>query len=311
MALATIILVLLYFVLALIFFFRPLVLVLESLIALIIGFAVSIIFFNQTLGFSKAMGITESVYSPALIFIVLVIFIWAFVFTLLSALIKFGHLVKSYKTHYLAFIVSIFFTGFIGIIGCLCLTPFLQNTTAREDVDRCFLCRLVKTSPMRERLASDGLVQVDPDIFLPENNQRAIILADEFTVSTHNAAKSEEALNLINGDRAKSNIAALSWDEQLSELASRYGLEMSSTKYFAHTNQDGQDGKERAEQMGLKYNYLGENLAIGPDLEQAHQALVRSESHNKNITSVVFTKVGVVVFDLENGYVMLVQEFAG
>jgi len=310
MTLPIVVLLVLYFLFALILFTRPLITVLESLIALILGITVSIFYFQKILDIVGSFGLRENIYTPSLIFILMIIIIWALFFTLLILFINVGHIIKSYKSRYLSFIISGFFTITCGIIICLTVNPFIQNDKVLNDVENCLLCKLVRDSTAKISSLSGNLSKVSPDIYMLANEQKVIRLTDDFTNTAFDLDKSNQALELINVERGKQSQSALEYDSKLRDLAYNYGQEISKTKYFSHTSADGKTGKDRAQELNFHYDYLSENMAIAPTLKQAHNALVDSESHYSNIVSPIFTKAGIAVFDLDNGYVMVIQEFA-
>ena len=310
MTLSIIVFLALYLLFALILFARPLITVFESLIALILGVIVSMFYFQKILDIANSFGLKEDIYTPSLIFILTVTVVWALVFTFLTLLVNVGHITKSYKSKYFSFIISGFFTVICGIVICLTITPFIQNTQILNDIENCLLCKIVRNTTANISSLDGNLSKISPDIYMPENEQNAIRLTDDFTNATFNLDKSNQALELVNLQRTKQSQPALIWDSKLKDLAYNYGQEISKTKYFSHTSVDGKTGIDRAQELDLDYDYLGENLAIAPTLEQAHDALVDSESHHKNIISPIFTKAGIAVFDLDNGCVVLIQEFS-
>jgi uncharacterized protein YkwD len=79
---------------------------------------------------------------------------------------------------------------------------------------------------------------------------------------------------------------------------------------FSHIDGNNDSPAERASRSGISYTYFGENLAIAPDIYQAHEGLMKSASHKANILSGKFSKAGIAVYGLKNGLVLLVEEFS-
>lgn len=120
----------------------------------------------------------------------------------------------------------------------------------------------------------------------------------------------EQMLKLVNNERRQRGLPELRQDNQLRTVARAYAKEMFINGFFAHTSQvDGSNPGERANRYNVEYQVLGENLAYAPDVYIAHQGLMNSEGHRKNILSPEYSRVGIGVID--GGYYgkMFVQEF--
>ena len=116
-------------------------------------------------------------------------------------------------------------------------------------------------------------------------------------------------LELINGERAKTGAKKLTIDSRMVTAARLYGRDMMERKYFSHYSPEGEDAEDRLQAAGVKYRLMGENLAFAPDVQTAHQGLMESEGHKKNILDPEFRRVGIGVID--NGIYgkMFVQVF--
>ncbi len=66
---------------------------------------------------------------------------------------------------------------------------------------------------------------------------------------------------------------------------------------------------DRLNEAAISYSVAGENLALAPTVQTAHNGLMNSEGHRKNILDPEFKKLGVGVID--NGVYgkMFVQVF--
>lgn len=116
-------------------------------------------------------------------------------------------------------------------------------------------------------------------------------------------------LELLNLERRKAGLEPLVMDEGLRELARDYSRDMFQRGYFSHYNPEGQSPFDRMEMYGISYLYAGENLALAPSVELAHQGLMNSPGHRANILSPNFKKIGIGVM---NGGIygkMFSQEF--
>ena len=117
-------------------------------------------------------------------------------------------------------------------------------------------------------------------------------------------------LELVNTERRKRGLPALQIDINLSNVGRDYAREMLINGFFSHTSAvNGTSPAERANQAGIQYLIIGENLAYAPDVYVAHQGLMNSEGHRKNILLEEYGKVGIGVIDAGIYGRMFVQEF--
>lgn len=104
-------------------------------------------------------------------------------------------------------------------------------------------------------------------------------------------------ISLVNEERVKMGFKAMSFDQQLREVARLHSIDMFQRGYFAHISPEGKNVADRALENGVKFLTVGENLAFAPNLEPAHRGLMDSEGHRANILSSDFNKVGIGVID--------------
>ncbi len=114
----------------------------------------------------------------------------------------------------------------------------------------------------------------------------------------------------LNEERVQRGIPGLSLDSTLRDVARAYATQMFENGFFSHiSGVDGSTPADRATRVGISYTVIGENLAYAPDVYIAHQGLMNSEGHRKNILSSDFGKVGIGVIDGGIYGKMFVQEF--
>ncbi len=103
---------------------------------------------------------------------------------------------------------------------------------------------------------------------------------------------------LVNRERNGEGISTLTENIVLRDVARLYGKEMMSRGFFSHESQvDGSSPAQRVERNGITYLVTGENLAYAPDVYLAHQGLMNSPGHRKNILSEEYGEIGVGVVD--------------
>lgn len=99
--------------------------------------------------------------------------------------------------------------------------------------------------------------------------------------------------DLTNQDRASVDVPPVAIDPVLSEAAQDKANDMAAKGYFAHISPSGQLPWYWFNQVGYKYTYAGENLAVNfTDSDGVEQAWMASPTHHANIVKPQYTKVG-------------------
>lgn len=125
------------------------------------------------------------------------------------------------------------------------------------------------------------------------------------------ASEEQQAVNLLNQDRAKYGLPALKVNSQLTSVARKHAQDMISRGYFAHNTPEGVTPFQRLQKAGISYRTAGENLAINRSVAGAEQAFMTSSGHRANILNSSYTEVGIGVVRNSSGSVYVVQEFIG
>lgn len=126
---------------------------------------------------------------------------------------------------------------------------------------------------------------------------------------TIDAAAEEKMLKLLNEERVKRGLVPLVMDEKLRELARDHSRDMFARGYFAHVNPDGEDPFARMDRYNIKYLIAGENLALAPTTEMAHEGLMNSPGHRANILTPEYRKIGIGCINGGKYGLMFSQEF--
>lgn len=116
-------------------------------------------------------------------------------------------------------------------------------------------------------------------------------------------------LTLVNQERVLAGVGQLVQSILLRDLARDYARDMFARGYFSHYNPEGQSPFDRMEKRNIHFTSAGENLALAPNVSLAHQGLMNSPGHRRNILSPDFGKVGIGVIDGGIFGEMFVQEF--
>ena len=145
---------------------------------------------------------------------------------------------------------------------------------------------LVSTS--RERLPFTGVTEVEQD-----------------------PAAEALLLELLNQERASAGLSPLVADAALAGLGRRHGREMFRLGFFSHESPTGGTLTERLEAAGLDLVLSGENIALAPSPELAHQGLMNSPAYRANILNPGFTRVGVSALRSKDHGLIVTQNFGG
>lgn len=124
-------------------------------------------------------------------------------------------------------------------------------------------------------------------LYTNQNGAPSKSLADSFELQN---------FDLVNAERKQHQLSTLKYSKQNSETARKHSKDMAKNHYFDHTNLKGQSPFDRLKKDGIAFNSAGENLAYGQVSSiYAHQGLMNSIGHRKNILNDTFKILGVGV----------------
>jgi uncharacterized protein YkwD/uncharacterized membrane protein required for colicin V production len=204
------------------------------------------------------------------------------------------------------------------ILTMVALTP-LQSDVRQDVLKSTVGGRLVSATLALERPFEGifgpaarealGFITVQPPTAPGQPSEGAIKL--QFTVSDAqpDPASEQGMLDLVNRERTSRGLGALVMDEGLRTLARSHADDMFRRGYFAHDTPEGKDPFERMRDAGIVFGLAGENLALAPTLDIAHDGLMNSPGHRANILNPGFRKIGIGVLDGGVYGKMFVQEF--
>lgn len=110
-----------------------------------------------------------------------------------------------------------------------------------------------------------------------------------------------QLFDLTNASRVVHGLSVLQWDDRVKETAREHSADMAANNYFNHVNLEGQSPFDRMSEDEIAFSYAGENLAYGQfSAIYAHEGLMNSLGHRKNILKAEFELLGVgVAFNTE------------
>lgn len=119
-----------------------------------------------------------------------------------------------------------------------------------------------------------------------------------------------QLFDLTNAVRVKNDLPILDWDEDVMKTARGHSTDMAKNGYFNHTNLDGESPFDRMTADNIMYQMAGENIAMGQFSSIfAHEGLMNSPGHRKNILQKDFEALGVGVDFNEEGQPYFTENF--
>lgn len=107
-------------------------------------------------------------------------------------------------------------------------------------------------------------------------------------------AYEQEVVTLVNAERAKYGLSALTLDAALCGYARLKSQDMHDQRYFSHASPSYGSPFDMMRSFGISYQYAGENIAMGYSSPAAVvNAWMNSEGHRANILSANYTSIGV------------------
>jgi uncharacterized protein YkwD len=145
-------------------------------------------------------------------------------------------------------------------------------------------------------------------IVQPESHER-VNLPYKIASSRPRPDLEAKMLELVNNERLAKGLRPLAEDPELTEVARRHSADMFARGYFAHDTPEGLDPFARMRAAGVRYVTAGENLALAPTLQVAHNGLMNSPGHRANILHPQFGRLGIGIMDGGIRGLMVSQEF--
>jgi uncharacterized protein YkwD len=119
----------------------------------------------------------------------------------------------------------------------------------------------------------------------------------------------EEMLKLVNRERAANGLEPLAPDAEMTEVARKHSADMFTRGYFSHNTPENKTPFDRMRAENVRFLTAGENLALAPTLEIAHNGLMNSPGHRANILRPQFGRLGIGVLDGGRLGLMITQNF--
>jgi uncharacterized protein YkwD/uncharacterized membrane protein required for colicin V production len=143
----------------------------------------------------------------------------------------------------------------------------------------------------------------------PESTER-VTLSFRVAAPRIDADAETQMLTLLNRARAENGLELVTVDPTIRDVARAYSTTMFQQGFFAHIDQSGATPFDRMRVGGAAFRAAGENLALAPTVQIAHDGLMSSPGHRANILNPRFRRVGIGVADGGMHGKMFTQNFA-
>lgn len=197
----------------------------------------------------------------------------------------------------------------VTVLTALPVSPFLKHAIASSRFGSFFIGK----SQVLEKSVTGvfgGAAQETLNFLTiePQSNS-SVSLGFTTTKGVVDTTAEQTMLQDVNNERTSREIAPLTMDASLQQLARNYAQYMLQKGYFSHYTPDGLSPFDRMNKANIQFTYAGENLAFSANEQLAMQGLMNSPGHRDNILSQNFKKIGVGVIDAGIYGEMFVQEF--
>ena len=144
---------------------------------------------------------------------------------------------------------------------------------------------------VKNQVGISELIEANPQI----PNINLIYVGQSINIPTIQSQSFEqEVVDLVNQERAKAGLKALSSDWELARVARFKSEDMRDNKYFSHNSPTYGTPFQMMKSFGINYMSAGENIAAGQATPEAVvKAWMNSSGHKANILSSSFTHIGV------------------
>lgn len=140
----------------------------------------------------------------------------------------------------------------------------------------------------------------------------AVVIAAAAALAAMPALHAEESAAseskaLVNSARAAVGVPALASDSRLDAIAGAQAQRMADRDAIYHNPNLQSD----ADAAGVDWQWIGENVGVGPDVQSIHDGFMASPGHHENIVYGNYNVIGVGTATGKDGSMFVAQVFAG
>ena len=153
---------------------------------------------------------------------------------------------------------------------------------------------------LNKHYPNPDLIHPNDDIQLPDgehgqNTEQANTgKGMEIAEQAGSTVQADEVLKLVNQERSKQGLKALTLSAELTNVATLKAKDMRDKNYFDHTSPTYGSPFEMMRRFGVQYSSAGENIAAGQKTAQeVMNSWMNSSGHRANILSANYEQLGV------------------
>jgi len=161
---------------------------------------------------------------------------------------------------------------------------------------------------VRYQIGVSELIQANPQI----KNPSLIYPGQKISIPNIDDVKAieNEIARLVNVERSKQGLRALTMNWELSRVARYKSQDMIDKNYFAHNSPTYGTPFQMMQHFGITYSAAGENIAYGQrTAQEVMTAWMNSSGHRANILNANYNQIGVGVAKKSNGTLYFTQHF--
>lgn len=280
-----------------------------ELLGFILSLIFSLLFFPQVSPiFVRFFQIPES-FSFAMSFFLIWFIVEAIYFFLTKLILEkipqnfLSHKIFKYSGFFPGLLNGLVFLAFVlTLIVALPTPPFLKKDFYNSKAGFFLLSQTAQLEKPLSSAFAPAIRDIQKGLtFLtitPESRERIPLdIPDQKIAFTIDSVSEQKMFTLLNQERQKAGLKPLVWDTRLRDVGRAHSLDMFERKYFSHFSPGGKDVGDRLREADIEFFVAGENLALAPDVIRAHEGLMNSPGHRRNILTAEFEKIGIGTID--------------
>lgn len=153
---------------------------------------------------------------------------------------------------------------------------------------------------LNKHYPNPDLIHPNDDIQLPDgqhgqnteqpNTGQGMEIAEQ----AGSTVQADEVLKLVNQERSKQGLKALTLSDELTNVATLKAKDMRDKNYFDHTSPTYGSPFEMMRRFGIQYSSAGENIAAGQKTAQeVMNSWMNSSGHRANILNADYEQIGI------------------
>jgi uncharacterized protein YkwD len=174
---------------------------------------------------------------------------------------------------------------------------FATADTARNQVNDSRIAVALyrdSTNILLRTVTAAGLDLNDFVAITPRQTDDGYVLPFTVTAGLEADEGAEQRMfELVNQERIAAGLSPLTWDPELVPVGRAHSREMFEQGYFSHQSPITGSPFDRLNAAGVSFQVAGENLALAPTVQIAHDGLMDSPGHRANILEPSFGRMGI------------------